>query len=921
MLNSTYQPQEIEQSLYKNWEAKGYFKPTGKGEAYSIVIPPPNVTGTLHMGHGFQNTLMDALIRYHRMGGRNTLWQPGTDHAGISTQMVVERKLEREENKTRHDLGRDAFLERVWAWKEESGSTICQQIRRLGASPDWSRERFTLDEGLNEAVREVFIKLYDEGLIYRGQKLVNWDPKLHTAISDLEVLSEEEPGFMWHIRYPLTNGSGYIEVATTRPETMLGDVAIAVNPEDERYQHLIGQSARLPLTNREIPIIADDYVDKEFGTGCVKITPAHDFNDHALGKRHDLPMINIFTKEAAINDNAPEKYRGLDRFVARKQIIADLTEIGALVKTEPHKLKVPRGDKSGVVIEPYLTHQWFVKVESLAKPAMDVVRSGEIQFTPSNWTKTYFQWMENIEDWCISRQLWWGHRIPAWYDAEGKIYVGQDEADIRKKYSLSNEKILTQDNDVLDTWFSSATWPFSTLGWPHDKKTLETFYPTSVLVTGFDIIFFWVARMIMFGLKFTGKIPFHHVYITGLIRDHEGQKMSKSKGNVLDPIDLIDGIDLDTLTKKRTYGLMQPDMAKRIEAATQKEFPEGIRAHGTDALRFTYCALASHGRDIHFDMNRLEGYRNFCNKLWNAARFVMMNTENHALPTTPNDEDKSLADRWILSRLNDTIKKVHHHFAQERFDFLSEALYEFTWHEFCDWYLELGKVTLMSEATSEKEKNATRHTLLTVLETICRLMHPIMPFITETIWQHLPQTNKDSSIMMATYPTHDDSLSCPHIETEITWLKEMILTIRNIRGEMNIAPGKKLPLLLRKGTKQDLDFFNHTQTFLIQLARLETVSWLSDTASLPPCASALQSHLELFIPMAGLIDKEAESARLNKELDKLKKEIDRLANKLNNQSFVDKAPPDVVQNEKQKLQEFDLARAKLMAQLENLGKI
>lgn len=920
MLNSTYQPQDIEQSLYKNWEAKGYFKPSGQGEAYSIVIPPPNVTGTLHMGHGFQNTLMDALIRYHRMCGRNTLWQPGTDHAGISTQMVVERMLEREENKTRHDLGREAFLERVWAWKEESGSTICQQIRRLGASPDWSRERFTLDEGLDEAVREVFIKLYDEGLIYRGQKLVNWDPKLHTAISDLEVLNEEESGFMWHIRYPLANGNGYLEVATTRPETLLGDTALAVNPEDERYRHLVGQFVSVPLTNRQIPIIADDYVDKEFGTGCVKITPAHDFNDHAVGKRHNLPMINLFTKEAALNDNAPETYRGLDRFVARKKIVEDLTTAGLLVKTEPHKLKVPRGDKSGVIIEPYLTYQWFVKIESLAKPAMDVVRNGEIQFTPSNWTKTYFQWMENIEDWCISRQLWWGHRIPAWYDETGKIYVGQDETDVRKKYSLSNEIILTQDNDVLDTWFSSATWPFTTLGWPHDKKTLETFYPTSVLVTGFDIIFFWVARMIMFGLKFTGKIPFHHVYITGLIRDHEGQKMSKSKGNVLDPIDLIDGIDLDSLIKKRTYGLMQPDMAKRIETATKKEFPEGIRAHGTDSLRFTYCALASHGRDIHFDMNRLEGYRNFCNKLWNAARFVLMNTENYSF--SPIDEkDKSLVDRWILSRLNDTIVKAHHYFAQYRFDFLSQALYEFTWYEFCDWYLELSKITLMSEATSEKEKNATRHTLLRVLETICRLMHPIMPFITETIWLQLPQTDKESSIMVAGYPTHDHSLSCPEIETQIAWLKEIILAIRNIRGEMNITPGKKLPLLLRKGSAQDHEFFNSTLPYLTQLARLESVNWLADEDPLPPCASALQSNLELFIPMAGLIDKEAESARLNRELEKLQKEIERIANKLNNPSFVDKAPSDVVQNEKKKLQEFDLARAKLMAQLEKLGEI
>lgn len=919
MINNTYQPQELEKNLYETWEKAGYFQAQGENKAYSIVIPPPNVTGTLHMGHGFQHTIMDALIRYNRMQGAKTLWQPGTDHAGIATQMVVERKLQLEENKSRHDLGREKFLERVWEWKEQSGGQISQQIRRMGSSPDWARERFTMDEGLSASVREVFIRLFDEGLIYRGQRLVNWDPKLHTAISDLEVISEEEKGFMWHINYPLADGNGAIEVATTRPETLLGDTAVAVHPDDERYKHLIGKMINLPLTNRQIPIIADEYVDPAFGTGCVKITPAHDFNDYEVGKRHQLPMINIFTIDAMTNENVPAEYQNLDRFVAREKVVADLKAKNLLIKIENHVLKVPRGDRSGVVIEPYLTDQWFVKIAPLAKPAIDAVKSGEIQFIPENWSKTYFQWMENIEDWCISRQLWWGHRIPAWYDEAGKIYVAQDEKAVREKYKLSDQIKLTQDNDVLDTWFSSAIWPFATLGWPHDLETLNTFYPTSVLVTGFDIIFFWVARMIMFGLKFTGQVPFKHVYITGLIRDSEGQKMSKSKGNILDPIDLIDGVELDLLIKKRTYGLMQPEMAKRIEQDTKKQFPEGIAAHGTDALRFTYCALASHGRDIRFDLGRLEGYRNFCNKLWNAARFVFMNTESHTI-TKPETNILSIADCWILSRLQQVIKDAHRYFAEYRFDFLSQLLYEFTWYEFCDWYLELCKVVLNNENANAAEKNATRHTLLTVLETICRLLHPIMPFITETIWLAAAKLLNlaGDSIMLQAYPTEHAELHNASAEQAIEWLKAVTLAIRNIRGEMNISPGKKLPILLRKGTKEDYEYFTSAQSFLLSLARLEKIEWLEENAAVPASATAICGQLEIFVPMAGFIDKEAELNRLAKELEKLNQEIEKIQVKLSNANFVDKAPAQVVAKEKDRVLELQEMQNKLQDQREKI---
>ena len=714
-MDKTFEPQSIEQQCYKSWEEAGLFKASGSGDPYCILLPPPNVTGSLHMGHGFQQTIMDALTRYHRMKGDNTLWQVGTDHAGIATQMVVERQLNAE-GKTRHDLGREDFIKKVWEWKEHSGGTITGQMRRLGTSPDWSREVFTMDEDLSKAVTEVFVKLHEEGLIYRGKRLVNWDPVLHTAVSDLEVLNEEEDGHMWHMRYPLADGSGELVVATTRPETMLGDTAVAVHPDDERYQGFIGKEIKLPITGRLIPVIADDYVDQEFGTGCVKITPAHDFNDYDMGKRHNLPMINILTDDAKINDDAPEAYRGLDRFDARKQIVADLDAQGALVKIEPHKLKVPRGDRTGAVIEPYLTDQWYVAVESLAKPAIEAVESGEIRFVPENWNKTYYQWMHNIQDWCISRQLWWGHRIPAWYDENGNVFVGRTEEEVREKHGLSSDVTLSQDDDVLDTWFSSALWPFATMGWPEETPDLETFVPSSVLVTGFDIIFFWVARMIMMTKKFTGKIPFKDIYITGLIRDENGDKMSKSKGNVLDPIDLIDGIDIESLVTKRTAGMMQPQLAEKIAKRTRKQFPDGIQAYGTDALRFTFAAMASTSRDINFDMARVEGYRNFCNKIWNASRFVLMNTEEHDTGRDGGEMVLSMADRWIWAKFQQTLVEFEKALEDYRFDIAAQTVYEFTWNQFCDWYLELTKPVLNNDASTEAEKRGTRHTLINVLE-------------------------------------------------------------------------------------------------------------------------------------------------------------------------------------------------------------
>lgn len=922
-MEKTYSPHSIEQRWYQNWEEKNYFAPSGKGESYCIMIPPPNVTGSLHMGHAFQDTIMDALIRYHRMKGCNTLWQAGTDHAGIATQMVVER-LCNAEGKTRHDYGREKFIEKIWQWKEESGGMITKQLRRMGSSLDWSRERFTMDEGMSGAVQEVFIRLYEEGLIYRGKRLVNWDAVLHTAVSDLEVLSEEENGFMWHLRYPLSNGQGHLIVATTRPETMLGDAAVAINPKDERYQHLLGEFVELPLTGRRIPIIADEYVDPEFGTGCVKITPAHDFNDYEVWTRHrhhsviqDLPhggLINIFTVNASVIDDAliPEKYRGLDRVEARKQIVADFEAAGLLEKIADHKLMVPRGDRSGSVIEPFLTDQWYVKVAPLAEPAIKAVEDGDIKFVPDNWKNTYFDWMRNIQDWCISRQIWWGHRIPAWYDDKGNIYVGKSEIEIRAKHNLPSDYVLKQDEDVLDTWFSSALWPFSTLGWCEETPELAAHYPTSVLVTGFDIIFFWVARMIMMGLKFQGKVPFKEVYIHGLVRDAEGQKMSKSKGNVLDPIDIIDGIDLETLVAKRTSGMMQPHLAKKIEQATRKQFPDGIQSYGTDALRFTFASLASTGRDIRFDLARTEGYRNFCNKLWNAARYVLMNTEEHDCGLTGKCEF-SQVDRWIVARLNQVISTTSHAIDNYRFDLAAQALYEFTWNEYCDWYLELAKVSLQSD--NEALQRGTRKTLLQILETILRLAHPIMPFITEEIWQRVAPLAgvEGDTIMLQPYPHADETQIDNEAIQNTDWLMTVILGVRRIRGEMNIAPSKPLPILLKNCSDSDLAKLATNHVYLQKLARLESITPLSETETAPESAIALVGEMQILIPMAGLIDKTAELARLEKEIQKIRNDLPRVEGKLNNPAFVDKAPVEVLEKERAKLAEMQ----SLLGNLEN----
>ena len=927
-MDKTYQPQQIEASWYQTWEDKGYFRPSGKGDSYCIMIPPPNVTGSLHMGHGFQQSIMDAMIRYQRMLGKNTLWQVGTDHAGIATQMVVERQLQGE-GLSKHDLGRDKFVDKVWEWKEQSGNTITRQMRRLGASMDWTRERFTMDEGLSKAVAEVFIRLYDEKLIYRGKRLVNWDPKLHTAISDLEVINEEENGSFWYFRYPLAEGAktadgkDHVVIATTRPETMLGDAALAVNPDDERYKDLIGKVVELPLCDRQIPIIADDYVDPEFGTGCVKITPAHDYNDYEVGKRHELPLINILSDDAAINDNAPAAYQGMDRFEARKQIVRDMEAAGLLEKVEPHKLKVPRGDRSGVVIEPYLTNQWYVAIESLAKPAIAAVENGDIEFVPKNWENTYFAWMRDIQDWCISRQLWWGHRIPAWYDRDGNIYVGHDEKEVRQKYELADNLELIQDPDVLDTWFSSALWTFSTLGWPEDTEELKTFHPTDVLVTGFDIIFFWVARMIMMTLKFTGQIPFRKVYITGLIRDSEGQKMSKSKGNVLDPIDLIDGISIDALVAKQTDSMMQPQLAQKIEKATRKHFPEGIAAYGTDALRYTFYSLASTGRDINFDMGRIEGFRNFCNKIWNAARYVLMNTEEQVCSKPEQPEHFSLADRWIQSRFQRTLQAVHDGMANYRLDLVSQAIYDFFWNEYCDWYLELSKPVLWDDDATEEQKNATRYTLLNILEQSLRLAHPFLPFITEEIWQRVtPLLNVEGeSIMLQAYPASDDNVIDEAVDKEINWVKGVIEAVRNIRGEMNISPAKAIPVLLTKGSKSDEHNLANNKQFLSKLAKLESIDWLDNPEQAPLASTQLVGKLEVLVPMAGLIDVSAEKERLHKEVDKLEKEIARLQGKLGNEKFVANAPGEVVEKEKEKLTSAENSLTQLQQQLQKIQQL
>ena len=915
-MEKTYNPELIEQKYRDLWETGDLFSSktnSSSKNAFSIVLPPPNVTGSLHMGHAFQHTIMDVFTRYNRSKGNQTLWQPGTDHAGIATQMVVERQLGLE-NISRHDLGRDKFTEKVWDWKSQSGGTITSQMRRLGASVDWERERFTMDESLSKAVKKVFIDLYNEGLIYRGKRLVNWDPVLLTAVSDLEVISKEENGFLWHIKYQVADSEEILIVATTRPETMLGDSAVAVHPEDERYQHLVGKFINLPLSDRKIPIIADDYVDMEFGTGCVKITPAHDFNDYEIGQRHKLEVINVLTDNAAINLNAPTKYQGLDRFEARKAIVNDLEKQNLIEKIDPHTLMVPRGDRTNSIIEPYMTDQWFVKVKPLAEPAIDAVKNGSIRFVPENWEKTYFNWMENIEDWCISRQIWWGHRIPAWYDKEGNYYVADSIEEAQEQAGKNAE--LTQDEDVLDTWFSSALWPFSTLGWPEATPEMSRFYPTSVLVTGFDIIFFWVARMIMFGLKFANDVPFKDIYITGLIKDGNGQKMSKSKGNVLDPIDLIDGISLEALLEKRTQGMMQPKLAEKIQKQTKKEFPDGIPSFGTDAIRFTFTALASFGRDIKFDLKRVEGYRNFCNKLWNASRFVLMNLDSKSINF---DAELSSQDKWILSRLQQVKTEVEKHLADYRLDLMSQTLYEFVWHDYCDWYLEISKPLL----ENDKTKQGCEATLLKVLSETLVLLHPIIPFITEEIFEQSQklQSNSTGKLISQPFPEPNKDLLNTEAEAEIDWLKEFILGIRKIRGEMNISPGKPLPCFVKSYSSKDQSYIENNKAMLFALAKLDTVDLLSQDEEEPESAIALVGEMKILIPLAGLIDKGAERDRLNKEIEKLSKLRSQFAAKLNNEKFINGAPEAVVNNEKDKLASTENALKDLNQQLVKISKL
>ncbi|QCT18605.1 valine--tRNA ligase [Jejubacter calystegiae] len=944
-MEKTYNPQDIEQPLYEHWEQQGYFKPNGdkSQESFCIMIPPPNVTGSLHMGHAFQQTIMDTMIRYQRMQGKNTLWQAGSDHAGIATQMVVERKIAAEEGKTRHDYGRDAFIDKIWQWKAESGGTITRQMRRLGNSVDWERERFTMDEGLSNAVKEVFVRLWQEDLIYRGKRLVNWDPKLRTAISDLEVENRESKGSMWHIRYPLADGvktaegNDYLVVATTRPETLLGDTGVAVNPEDPRYKDLIGKYVMLPLVNRRIPIVGDEHADMEKGTGCVKITPAHDFNDYEVGKRHQLPMINILTLDGDIRASAqvfdtngtesdaycadiPAEFQNLERFAARKAVVAAIDALGLLEEVKPHDLTVPYGDRGGVVIEPMLTDQWYVRVAPLAKPAIEAVENGDIQFVPKQYENMYFSWMRDIQDWCISRQLWWGHRIPAWYDAEGNVFVGRSEEEVRQQNNIPADVALSQDEDVLDTWFSSALWTFSTLGWPEQTDALKTFHPTSVMVSGFDIIFFWIARMIMMTMHFIkdedGKpqVPFKTVYMTGLIRDEEGQKMSKSKGNVIDPLDMVDGISLEALLEKRTGNMMQPQLAEKIRKRTEKQFPNGIETHGTDALRFTLAALASTGRDINWDMKRLEGYRNFCNKLWNASRFVLMNTEDQDCGFNGGEMTLSLADRWVLAEFNRTVKAYREALDNYRFDIAAGILYEFTWNQFCDWYLELTKPVM--NGGSEAELRGTRHTLVTVLEALLRLAHPIIPFITEAIWQRVKVLKgiDADTIMLQPFPAYDAALEDDIATADTEWLKQAIVAVRNIRAEMNIAPGKPLELLLRGASADVQRRVNDNLNFLKSLARLESITLLPADDKGPVSVTKLVDGAELLIPMAGLIDKEAELARLAKEVAKVEAEIGRIESKLANEGFVARAPEAVIAKERDKLKGYAEAKAKLIEQ-------
>ena len=938
-MEKSFEPAAIEARWYPEWEASGCFKPSGQGEPYSIMLPPPNVTGTLHMGHAFQHTLMDTLIRYHRMKGYDTLWQVGTDHAGIATEMVVNRNLAVEgKGETRESLGREAFIEKVWAWKQESGDTISRQMRRMGTSGDWSRERFTMDEGLSEAVIETFVRLHEEGLIYRGQRLVNWDPVLKTAISDLEVVSEEEDGFLWSIRYPLAGGAryehierdadgnevlretrDYLIVATTRPETMLGDTAVMVHPEDERYVQLIGKAVQLPLSGREIPIIADDYVDKAFGTGCVKVTPAHDFNDYAVGQRHALPMINIFTDDAKVNDESPEKYRGLDRYEARKVVLADLLALDLLVEEKKHKLQVPRGDRTGQVIEPYLTHQWFVKMDTLGRRGLELVESGKVRFVPENWINTYRHWMNNIQDWCISRQLWWGHRIPAWYDEAGNIFVARNEAEAQAK---AGGAALRREDDVLETWFSSALWSHSTLGWPNPESMQQYGYdrylPTSVLVTGFDIIFFWVARMIMMTDHFTGEVPFRDVYITGLVRDAHGQKMSKSKGNVLDPIDLIDGISADELVAKRTAGLMQPQMAQKIEKATRKEFPEGIPAFGADALRFTFASLATHGRDIKFDLNRCEGYKNFCNKLWNAARFVLMNCEGFAVPAQVVPQPQTDAEKWILTQLQQLLAEVDEQFKAYRFDLASHAMYEFVWNQYCDWFLELAKPALLGEDKAAAE--STRHTLLYVLEQTLRVLHPLIPFVTEEIWQNVaPRLGiEGKSISVQTFPTADVALQFADDASGIEWLKVVVSQLRRIRSELTVKPAQTIPVLFSGGSESDRARTARYAGSIAFLTKAASQRWLDSGEDAPASAPAVIGDMTVLVPLQGLVDLDAEKTRLAKEIKRLEGEIAKCHGKLGNANFVANAPAEVVEQERDRLRDFSQQLDGLKGQLGRL---
>ncbi|MGP4788317.1 valine--tRNA ligase [Psychrobacter sp. 1Y11] len=963
-LENAYNPSAVEAGMYQGWEESGYFQPTfDKDDSFSIALPPPNVTGSLHMGHGFNNAIMDALTRFHRMDGDNTLWQPGTDHAGIATQMVVERRLNAEGIK-RHDLGREEFINKVWEWKAESGDNITTQIRRLGSSVDWSRERFTMDDGLSNAVKEVFVRLFDEGLIYRGKRLVNWDPKFQTALSDLEVENHDEKGNLWHFRYHFTDkdvrtqdGKDYLVVATTRPETLLGDTAVAVNPSDERYAHLVGKTITLPITGRVVPIVADDYVESDFGTGCVKITPAHDFNDYELGRRHNLPLINVLDAHANIlaemevypdlqtrepnlettpSDHEGNAYAGLERFTARIKMVAQAQEEGWLDSIEDYELKAPRGDRSGVIVEPWLTDQWYVAVNKLAGPAIDAVENGDIEFVPAQYKNMYMAWMTDLQDWCISRQLWWGHRIPAWYDdATGEIYVARDEAEVRSKYNLSDDVKLRQDDDVLDTWFSSGLWTFSTLGWADpsaDKKVLETFHPTSVLVTGFDIIFFWVARMIMLTMHFvknddgSPQVPFKTVYVHGLVRDGQGQKMSKSKGNVLDPIDIIDGIDLETLVEKRTSNMMNPKDAAKIEKQTRKEFPDGIAAYGTDALRFTFTSLASTGRDINFDLKRVEGYRNFCNKIWNASRFVLMNCvdkEGSALPIDQNAKPEvwELPEKWIMSRLNSSIKNIHQHFNQYRLDMVSHDIYEFIWNEYCDWYVELAKASLNDDSVSDERKAQIRYVLLHVLESSMRFTHPIMPYLTEEIWQTIaPLLDRKTtdSIVIADYPQTDSALISEQVESDMDWLQELIASVRNIRGEMKLGNAVRLPVLLKNISDEEEQRLSRIANQFKALAKVESLTLLKDGDEVPLSSSSMIGQLRVLVPMKGLIDPTAELKRLDKSYEKLQKQAEGISRKLGNEGFVSKAPAEVVDAEKAKLAELEGQIKAMAGQMEEL---